>query len=138
MGLILLERMRQLIYDDKFNEEERFPGETKFLIVENEDDAKIIGDNHSSPETLNYLGEEYIETLELIRCANFSIGIKSFIEKKYKVSFDKIINFLKDHRLIIYQGRNWMANFKSDFYILSFHGLKVIGKYDLLKMEQEE
>ena len=108
--------MKQLIYDEKFNEEERFSGEAEFLIVENEEDAKIMGDNHTSPEALIYLDEEYIETLELIKYKNYSISMRKVIERKYNISFDEVINFLKDNRLIIYQGRNWMDNFKSDFY----------------------
>lgn len=130
--------MKQLIYDEKFNEGERFSGETEFLIVESDEGSRMIADNHSSPESLIYFGEEFVETLELIRYANFSTGMKKVIERKYKVSFDEVIDFLKDHRLILYQGRNWMDNFKSDFYILSMRGLELLARYDLVRSEKEE
>jgi len=72
--------------------------------------------------------EECILTLKLIHLKNNIKAIEEVLLKDSVKNFNEILDFLKQNRLIIYIGKNWMDNFSNDWYKLSRKGLNLIGE----------
>ncbi len=115
-----------LIVDTKFEETEHFPNENELIILTNENDKEDYIENHSHPENLDIRGNEYIEVLSLIGLNNHPKIIRKIIEKK-GFDYNEIIEFLKEKRLIIFIGKNWMDNFTEACYKILRRGTDLIG-----------
>ncbi len=118
--------MKTLVFDTTYNEGKRFQEESEFKIME-EEDSHTCAENHSNPDALLFLNEKYIDTLELIQLNNHPKGIRKVIGDQY----DEIIKFLKEQRLIIFIGKNWMDNFSEDCYEISRRGDLILTRYEL-------